>query len=98
MPEALLFEFTGVSVDDYSAVNAILGLDPATGEGDWPAGLISHTAATTTGGGFVVFEVWDSKVSQEAWFASRLAPALGQADVPEPARVEWLSVVGHHHP
>lgn len=99
MSEALFFEFTsGVSADDYRAVNAILRLDPVSGSGDWPAGLLSHTGAETPGGGFIVFEVWDSQDSQGAWMASRLGPALGQAGVPEPTRLEWLSVVGHHNP
>lgn len=98
MSDALFYEFTGVSADDYKSVNAILGLDPATGGGDWPAGLLSHTGAAGTGGGFIVFEVWDSQQSQEAFVASRLGPALGQAGVSEPKRVEWLSVVGHYNP
>lgn len=96
MADALFYEFTGVSTDDYNAVNAILGLDPATGGGDWPTGLMSHTGAATAGGGFIVFEVWDSKESQEAFMDSRLGPALGQASVPQPMRVEWLSVVGYY--
>jgi hypothetical protein len=33
MPEALLFEFSGVTADRYRAVNAILGLEPASGDG-----------------------------------------------------------------
>lgn len=96
MSDALFYEFTGVSADDYNAVNAILGLDAATGRGDWPAGLLSHTGAATANGGFIVFEVWDSQESQRAFMDSRLGPALGQAQVAEPARVEWLSVVGHY--
>jgi hypothetical protein len=98
MSDALLYEFTGVSADDYNAVNALLGLDPATGGGDWPAGMLSHAGAAGAGGGFIVFEVWDSRESHEAWMASRLGPALGQAGVAEPTRVEWLSVVGHYSP
>ena len=98
MSDALFFEFTGVSADDYKSVNAILGLDPATGDGAWPAGLRSHTGAAGPGGGFIVFEVWDSQESQAAWMASRLGPALGKAGVPEPKRVQWLSVVGHYIP
>jgi hypothetical protein len=94
MAEALLYEFNGVSADDYNAVNRSLGLDPDTGAGDWPAGLLSHTGAAGTDGGFIVFEVWESQESQEAFVASRLGPALGQAGIPEPTRVEWLSVVG----
>jgi len=89
---------SGVSADDYKAVDAILGLDPATGGGDWPAGLLSHIGAAGPGGGFIVFEVWDSRESQGAWMASRLGPALGQAGGREPARVGWLSVVGHYNP
>jgi len=95
MPDALILEFTGATADQYKAVNAILGIDAATGEGDWPAGLLSHTGAAGAGGDLVVFEVWDSKESQEVFMASRLGPALGQAGVPEPTRVEWLSLLGH---
>jgi hypothetical protein len=54
MPDALFFEFTGVSVHDYRAVNAILGLDPVTGDGLWPVGLLSHTGAAGSDGVFVV--------------------------------------------
>jgi hypothetical protein len=97
MSEAIILEFTGVSADQYNAVNQILGLDPATGEGDWPAGLLSHTGATGDEGNIVVFEVWDSRESHGAFMASRLGPALGQAGLPEPKRVEWLSLLGDYH-
>jgi hypothetical protein len=43
-----------------------------------------------------VFEVWDARQSQESFMASRLGPALGKAGLPEPSRVEWLAVLGHH--
>jgi hypothetical protein len=95
MSDALLYEFSGVSADDYLAVNAKLGLDPNGGGGDWPAGMISHTGAAGTGS-FFVFEVWDSKQSQEAFMESRLGPALGASGIPAPMRTEWLSVVGYH--
>jgi len=42
MPEALILEFTGVSEAEYAAVNKHLGIDMQTGQGDWPAGLLSH--------------------------------------------------------
>jgi hypothetical protein len=48
------------------------------------------------GGDITVFEVWDSQESQATWMVSRLGPALGQVEVPEPFRVEWLSVLGTH--
>ena len=80
MSDALLYEFSGVSADDYLAVNAKLGLDPNGEGGDWPAGMISHTGAAGTGS-FFVFEVWDSKQSQEAFMESRLGPALGASGI-----------------
>jgi hypothetical protein len=96
MSEALILEFKGATSDQYHAVNKILGLDPATGEGNSPAGLLSHTGAFGAGGDLVVFEVWDSQEAQAAFMAARLGPALGQAGVPEPSRIEWLSLEGHH--
>ena len=96
MPDALFYEFAGVSAHDYQAVNKILGLDPATGDGLWPVGLLSHTGAAGSDGGFVVFEVWESQEAQAAWMASRLGPALSQAGLPEPKRVRWLTVAGHY--
>ncbi|MCW2543864.1 MAG: hypothetical protein JWM40_1416 [Frankiales bacterium] len=98
MSEALFFEFaSGVDADKYHAVNGNLGLDPVAGTGDWPAGLISHTGGSLPGGGFMVFEVWESKQLHEAWM-SRLGPALGQAGVPDPTRLEWLDVAGDIRP
>jgi hypothetical protein len=95
MSDALVLEFTGVSAAQYREVNAILGLDPETGAGDWPDGLTCNTGAASESG-LVVFEVWESQDAQAAFMSSRLGPALSQAAVPEPARAEWLSVVGHH--
>jgi hypothetical protein len=95
MSEALILEFSGVSAAQYREVNATLGIDPDTGEGDWPDGLTSHTGAVGESG-LVVFEVWESKEAQEAFMNSRLGPAIGQAGLPDPQRAEWLSVEGHH--
>jgi hypothetical protein len=97
MSEALILEFTGATAAQYNAVNATLGIDPVTGEGNWPPGLLSHTGTAGDGDSLLVFEVWDSRESQGAFMASRLGPALGQAGLPEPSRVEWLSVLGTHH-
>ncbi len=96
MSNALILEFKGVTVDQYNAVNKALGLDLQTGEGNSPAGLRSHTGATTAGGDLVVFEVWDSQAAQGVFMAEALGPALGQAGLPAPTRVEWLTLVGHH--
>jgi hypothetical protein len=96
MPDALLFEFSGVSADDYRAVNAILGLDPASGDGAWPIGLLTHTGAAADDGSFVLFEVWESQDAQTAWMETRLGPALTRAGIPEPVRVKWWTVAGHY--
>jgi hypothetical protein len=80
----------------YSKVNGVLGLDPNTGSGDWPKGLLSHVGA---GGNskVVVVEVWESRTAQEAWMA-KLGPALAQAGVPEPTRMEWFGLLGRYTP
>jgi hypothetical protein len=81
----------------YPKVNELLGLDPATGSGDWPDGMLSHVG----GGGdgtVVVVEVWESRAEQESWMASKLGPALGQVGVPQPKRMEWLDLLGHATP
>ena len=44
MAELLILEFDGVTESEYRNVNAELGIDPETGKGDWPAGLITHLA------------------------------------------------------
>ncbi|MDQ1403468.1 MAG: hypothetical protein QOG03_1784 [Actinomycetota bacterium] len=78
----------------YSKVNEVLGLDPTTGAGDWPKGLLNHLG----GGGdgtVVVIEVWESRAQQEAWMEYTLGPALGQAGVSPPKRMEWLSLLGN---
>ncbi len=93
MAEAIILEFTTPDAAGlYNTVNGILGVDPKTGKG-WPAGILSH-AAGVQGDAFVVFEVWESKAHQEEFMNSRLGPALGQANAPEPNRVEWFSVIG----
>jgi hypothetical protein len=78
----------------YPKVNEVLGVDPVSGSGDWPNGLISHVG----GGGdgtVVVVEAWDSRADQEAWMANSLGPALGQIGVAQPKRMEWLDMLGN---
>lgn len=94
MADALILEFDGVGRAEYDAVNAALGLDNDTNEG-WPAGLLFHAGAGKPGG-WVVFEVWDSKASQESFMATRLAAALGEGGVSAPpTRVEWLDLAAY---
>jgi len=95
MAQAVILEFDGVSKDHYDAVNAKLGLDPGAGTGDWPEGMISHTGGTTSGGGIVVFEVWESQDAQAKFMETRLGAALGEVGLPQPKRVEWFDVLGN---
>jgi hypothetical protein len=95
MAEAIILEFTTDKAGEiYDTVNGILGVDGSgSGKGDWPKGIVSHTAGVQ-GDKFVVFEVWESQAAQEEFMNSRLGPALGQASAPDPTRVEWFSVIG----
>ncbi len=96
MAEAILLEFDGFGRERYAAVNAQLGIDMETGEGDWPPGLLYHAGAAKPGG-WVVFEVWASRADQERFMEDRLGRALHDGGVTEPpTRVEWLELVAHH--
>ena len=75
MAEGLILEFDGVGRDEYNAVNGHLGIDPVTGQGDWPAGLVFHAGGAKPGG-WVVFEVWESRQAQERFMKDRLGNAL----------------------
>ena len=99
MADALILEFDGLGHEDYAAINEILGIDMNSGTGNWPDGLLMHSAGATRDGGWVVFEVWDSPESQAAFMSERLGPALQQHGVTDPpARAEWLDLAAHHHP
>ena len=98
MPEALILEFTGVSEAEYAAVNKYLGIDMQTGQGDWPAGLLSHTAGEADDGTFIVLEVWSSRADQDAFMTSRLGAALAAGGVTAPPRVRWVPLVAFHQP
>ncbi len=95
MSEVLVLEFAGVTEDHYQAVNKILQIDSSAGEGEWPTGLHSHVAGIQDDR-LVVVEVWESQAAQ-ADFMNRLGPALGQAGVPQPVRMDWLALAGQYH-
>jgi hypothetical protein len=98
MADGLILEFDGFGADTYEQVNGLLGIDMASGEGNWPAGLISHTGGAKDGG-WVVFEVWDPRADQERFLQERLGPALAKAGIEgPPARMEWLELSAHRNP
>jgi hypothetical protein len=99
MAAAVILEFDGVTDKEYDAVNAALGLDPGTGAGDWPDGLVSHAAGLNEDGNLVVVEVWDTPQHQAAFMEGRLGEALGKGGVTAPPKsVAWIELVAHHRP
>jgi hypothetical protein len=96
MAESIILEFKGAGKNEYDQVNKILGIDQATGEGDWPDGLLNHTGAVSANGDLVVYEIWENQAAQGA-FMARLGPALHEVGLPEPSRMEWFDVIGQYH-
>jgi hypothetical protein len=98
MAELLVLEFDGLDEKDYAAVNAQLGLDPKTGAGDWPAGLITHVAGVADSGSALVIEVWESRQAQIDFMESRLGAALAAGGVTATPKVTWARLLGHQNP
>jgi hypothetical protein len=99
MAAAVILEFEGVTLAEYQAVNAELGIDMATGAGDWPDGLVSHSAGLNEDGHLVVMEVWDTPEHQARFMEERLGAALGNGGVSgPPSSVTWIELVAHHNP
>lgn len=91
MAEGVILEFDGVGREQYEAVNEKLGIP----EGNWPDGLLFHAGGAKPGG-WVVFEIWDSKQSQARFMEERLAQALQEGGVTAPpTRVEWLDIAAY---
>lgn len=98
MPEELIIEFTDLDESDYFAISEDLGVDVMTGSGDWPPGLLSHTAGATPEGTFVVTEVWSSRADQDTFMRERLRPALAAGGVTAPPQVRWVPLVSYQTP
>ena len=98
MAMGLIIEFDGVGREVYEAVNRNLDIDATRPTGNWPAGLHFHAGGAKPGG-WVVFEVWESKEAQERFMRERLGSALAQGGVAKPpSRVEWLALAAHTVP
>ena len=85
MSELLLLEFEGFGADVYERVNDLLGIDMDSGEGDWPAGLHTHLAGPTEGGGWIVVEVWESQEDQDEFMKNAPRSCPGQGGGHRPA-------------
>ncbi len=98
MADGLILEFEGFGEETYKQVNERLGIDMASGEGNWPAGMLAHTGGAKEGG-WVVFEVWSSRADQERFMDERLGKALAETGVEgPPARLEWIEISAHRNP
>jgi hypothetical protein len=99
MPSQVILEFEGVTTKEYDAVNKALGINMATGEGEWPDGLQVHAAGLNESGHLVVTEVWDTPDHQARFMEGRLAEALAKGGVTSPpSRITWVELVAHHTP
>jgi hypothetical protein len=98
MAAELILEFEGVTSKEYDAVNKELGIDPKSGEGDWPEGILTHSAGLGANGHFVVTEVWDTVEHQEKFMKERLGEALGKGGITgPPSSVTWIELISHQY-
>jgi hypothetical protein len=99
MASGVILEFEGVTTKEYDAVNEVLGIDMGTGKGDWPDGLLTHSAGLNEDGHLVVMEVWDTPEHQARFMKDRLGEALVKGGITgPPSSVTWIELVAHHHP
>jgi hypothetical protein len=98
MPELLVLEFDGVGESQYNEVNTELGIDQATGQGNWPPGLITHIGAVAEGGNLIVVEVWQSRQAQEDFMSSRLGSALAAGGISSVPKVTWANLISQNSP
>ncbi len=98
MAEGLLIEFSGIGEAEYRAVNDKLGVNMETGDGEWPPGLLMHTAAITSAGSFAVAEVWRSRADQESFMHGRLGDALAAAGVTAQPTIRWIPLLSFQTP
>jgi len=98
MTAMLRLEFDGVTKKEYDAVSKELGIDMETGKGDWPDGLVTHSAGLDDDGHLVVIEVWDTPQHQATFMETRLGEALEKGGVTNPpSSITWIELVAHHH-
>jgi hypothetical protein len=98
MPAELILEFEGVTLDEYRAVNKELGLDPESGEGNWPDGMLSHSAGLSDDGHLVVLEIWDTPEHQEKFLGERLGEALVKGGIEgPPTSITWIELETHNY-
>ena len=98
MAQLLILEFDSVTESEYRKVNAELGIDPETGKGDWPAGLITHLAGLAEDGRAFVVESWTSREAQAEFMQNRLGVAMSRGGLTATPKVTWAPLIGEQHP
>jgi len=96
MAEGLVLKFKGVGEKEYFAVNKALGLDQAAGTGNWPTGMIGHSAGASDDGNLVVCELWESRDAQGKFMQGRLGKALGEGGITATPEITWYHCVSDH--
>ena len=96
MAYGIVLVFDSVTAEKYWAVNEKLGIN-SDGTGDWPDGMVTHSAGPTDSGWMVV-EVWESKSDHERFLSGRLGRALGEVGVSEPVQVIASELVNYQTP
>ena len=98
MTVELILEFEGITAAEYHAVNKELGIDPISGEGDWPNGMLTHSAGMNASGRLVVTEIWDSVEHQEEFMHDRLGEALAKGGISGPPfSVTWIELISRQN-
>ncbi len=95
MPAGLILQFAGTGLAEYNKVNALLNIDFETGSGDWPAGMLSHSAGTDDNGNLVVIEVWESRDAQGRFMQGRLGRAMQEGGIAAVPTITWIELVAN---
>jgi hypothetical protein len=90
MAIGVLTEIDEGTLDQYDQVNERLQV-----QSDPPAGMIVHTAGGKEGGGFRIFDVWESREDFERFQEERLGPIVTDV-VGEDARPSRQDVYDLH--
>jgi heme-degrading monooxygenase HmoA len=86
MAIVMRMEAPGATVEQYEALNDVIGVD----DDNPPDGLVIHMAGVTDDG-MVVIDVWESEEKLNAFFDSTLGPALADSEMePGPPTVSKL--------
>ena len=95
MAEMIVLRFNGVTQKEYEATNKVLGIDAYAGTGDWPDGMLLHSAGTDDGGHFTVVEVWTSRDAQASFMEGRLGAALQAGGVTSVPEITWIPLISY---